>query len=63
MIMSNCLHRATAFQSSRRFTIAYKYRPYSPDAVFNATVDFLHINDRLYQQSLDCHIIILMRTV
>jgi len=34
MIMrGNCLHRATAFRGSRRFTIAYKYRPYSPDGI------------------------------
>ena len=34
MIMrGNCLHRATAFRGSRRFTIAYKYKPYSPDGI------------------------------
>ena len=34
MIMrGNCLHRATSFRGSRRFTIAYKYRPFSPDGI------------------------------
>ena len=55
MIMrGNCLHRATSFRGSRRFTIAYKYRPYSPDGDENGSCILCILTIDSYQQSLDC---------